>query len=624
MHAPDPLVTTLARSSPAVWLTLCGLVEGHDGQPQQIVPNVLQRRIFAYWRACYNAGRPARIIGLKPRKKGFSTGVQTVHYWWMRTAGVKLGLLGHQDNASTDTIFKMVKFFAENDRLTDAQWGNTATKNTADALEYSNGARVIRLTAENPAKVRSTTLQALSGTEAAYYAHSEKVFTAALNALGKGTFTSAAFESTPNGVTGAFYTQWKTARWPSPEECPDGTEYWRQWESFQPQTDTTGVPAEDVFVRIFAAWFEFDEKGAGWIRLTDEQKRAVRESLDAETWYFGEQELIDRYGHTGPDGVLRLGREVQQADVWEQLAWRRKTIQGDCNNDRRKFDEEYPSDPHTCFLSSGYPYFDADSITSLDRAVNTPGIVPRTGVFEWTDPTRRAVRWRETAVANAIFTVWEPPIDGCAYCLSWDVSNGGNNTKGEDPDRHSILVWRRPYRDHTGRMHRIRLVARVRPPCLVPIYTAAEWAAMLATEYQALICPEINGIGQAAVLELRHFPHVSICSTSGGQDPRTGRKVGTVTYGHDTNPYTRTAMLDFLHKLLREECVDILCPHVVYELRQFNNDPKVGKPQAPENEHDDDVLSTAIGMHWLDSAPVWRTPHIRRPTTERRRSAHSL
>lgn len=594
---PQEHLHAMCCRSPSVWLQLAGMVEGSKGGLQEIQPNILQRRALHAWMARYKAGRPARLVGLKPRKRGFSTISTAIHYWMMRMAPVNVGLLGHQDNASTQTLYRMLETYRDNDRNA-GNWGSVPSKEASDEMRYSNGSTVMRFTAENPAKVRSSTVQAISATEWAYWADSEKALQAALNAMPKGVFTSFIGESTPNGITGSFPTTWRNARWPTAEECPGGEMYWNQWRSFLPDVVDAGIPEEELFIRIFAAWFEFDD---AFVRLSRVEKDAIKHSLDREDWYFGEQDLIDRYLYTRPDGVDVLGKEVGHADVWEQLAWRRVRIKVDCDADRRSFDEEYPSDPHSCFLSSGRPFFDPDSITTLDQfAKYTPPAIR--GILEWKNGGVDDVVWREARTDSHIYHVWEHPKENCSYVCVIDSATGENNVKGGDPDRHSVLVLRAPFRDSDGIIYRPKLVARIRPPCLVPLHTAADWAARLCVYYQALCVPEINNTGQAIVMALRNYPAVRIARRSSGEDPRTGRRQKKVLVGHLTDVSTRQAILDYLHRALRNETIEVACPAVIYELRIFNHDPDKGRPEAPEGQHDDDVMALAIGLHWLDAS----------------------
>jgi hypothetical protein len=607
---PPTHLHAMCCRGPEEWLLLAGMVEGAKGGLQKIEPNILQRRALATWQSRYDAGKPARIVGLKPRKRGFSTISTACHYWLARRQAINIGLLGHQDNASTQTLFRMLETYRDTDRNA-LNWGNVPTKQATDEFRFSNGSTVVRLTAENPAKVRSQTLQAISATEWAFWKQSELALQAAMNAMPKGVFTSFIGESTPKGITGSFPTTWKNARWPTADECPGMELYWHQWLSFLPQQENTGIPEEELFIRIFAAWFEFDD---AYVRLSPREAKHVQETLDAEDWYFGEQDLIDRYQQTRPsDGQEVLGKEVHGATVWEQLAWRRARIRTDCNNSRRSFDEEYPSDPHTCFLSSGHPYFDPESITTLDQiTVHVPKA--QTGILEWKEQVGAPPQctWHETRSDAHIFHVWEHPKEGCAYLVTIDSATGENNVVDGDPDRHSILVLRQPYRSADGVVHLPKVVARVRPPCLVPLYTAAEWAAKLATYFQALVVPEINNTGQAIVMALRDWPHIRIFKRVSGQDPRTGRRQKKELIGHLTDEATRQIMLARLHQILRDEMLDVSCPHIIYELRIFNNDPNVGRPEAPEGEHDDDVMALAIGLFRLDNATPYVIPTRRR------------
>src|SRR5215472_19070390 len=82
---PEPNMTedelrVLIRSNPAVWLETCGYIRDASGRKVRPRVNVLQQRIEALYISHLKKGHPLRSIGLKPRKRGYSTMVAAIHH----------------------------------------------------------------------------------------------------------------------------------------------------------------------------------------------------------------------------------------------------------------------------------------------------------------------------------------------------------------------------------------------------------------------------------------------------------------------------------------------------------------------------------------------------------------
>lgn len=331
------------QANPALWLETRTKIRAANGKLIRPRANVLQRRIFVYHQACKRAGRAVRGMGLKPRKRGFSTGVACLHYMELQKGEIEAVIIGNKIDTS-ETVYKMMKVFAECDELAkQGKWGSLP-KFGVEQAKFPHGSELSQSSAGAGGSIRGSTPQQVHGTEVAHWQDQKTTLLGLLNAVPDDPSTSIWLESTPNGTGDEFEKEWSHARWPTAEECPDGREYWREWEADCPnQPDES---SEFGFVRIFAAWFEFD---SAVIRLTEAQKKTVRETLDSKAWFYGEADLIARYGNEREsDGMQRLGRETEVGDVWEQLAWRRMIIATKCGHDPSNFDQEYPRDPLSC------------------------------------------------------------------------------------------------------------------------------------------------------------------------------------------------------------------------------------------------------------------------------------
>jgi hypothetical protein len=266
---------------------------------------------------------------------------------------------------------------------------------------------------------------------------------------------------------GLFYGSWTDARWPGFDD------YWQKY-STQPDGEGSG------WIRVFAGWFEFPEHRESVRRgrpLTPAEIDAVMGSLSPK-----EKSGMDRFGWDA-----------------DQILWWRWVLKNKCLNDEDRRDEEYPTDPETCFLSSGRPRFDTAGVTEIvtrSKSVKfEQGLLAEQG---------KAVAWQTTGANEAWLWVWERPKVGCRYLISIDTMRGESETaRTQDSDCHSILVWRAAYRDAEGVLHSPRLVARIAPPCRLDNKPAAFQVDLLSRWYGRCIVAVENNNGIGLLKELR-------------------------------------------------------------------------------------------------------------------------
>lgn len=591
----------MARANPGLWLEAYGRIRNGKGALERPTMNILQRRINAVFLAARRKQKPCFVIGLKPRKRGFSTMVSAVHYTEMMNHCYKGVIIGNK-LATSEEVLDMLKTFAANDGFR-GRWGGDAkneAKPTTEMLRWGHGSEVTLDTAKaGEDSIRGQTPQFVHGTEVAHWDGEEAYLLGLMNALPDSPGVSCFLESTPNGDGGGFASRWTYARWPAPDECPPGqADYWRKWEASCADNGNSMLE-EQEFVRVFAAWFEFEDAR---LVLEERQRKHIEATVDAESWYAGERDLIAAYGETMSDGRMRLGTIVEGTDVWEQLAWRRMTIKNKCGRDPRKFDQEYPKDPASCFLASGKLVFDLEALEYYKQLA----LLPRQcGDISVMDGTHRAV-WTARPERDAMFWRWEAPKLGCAYLIVVDTAEGSDQTSGDDPDRHSVLVLRRTYRDAAGVMHRAAVVARIAPPCRIPIAALAKVVDALSRYYGCcIVIPEMNSSGlayitAAQILGTPLWKRQEWNKLSGKKEDKLGwRTTDNADYGG-----VRTVIISALQEGVIERDIDIMCPNVVFELSKFV-DKGNGRMEAGSGAHDDDVMSLAIGRYNIDAATTY-------------------
>ena len=644
------------RADPQQWFQGWGRFRDEaTRQPSQGKANVLQRRMFEHYRRRKAEDRPCRMVVLKYRRAGSSTGSQALIYTHAHNFNARLGVIGTDYKASANML-QMLEFFGEHDdfkgwaerivgytreyipgldwhprgrndetRMTNDErearryvsWDDRIDKIVTTKILWSHGSSAELYTATNPESARSAGLNGFHATEVGRWPaggqyDAMETLSSMRNALPKSGFHLAIEESTANGAQGAFYDTCWNARWPEYASWPE------LHKSCWPLTESEyGGDLQYVF--IFAAWFE-DERHIE--RITPEAVRAsdpalslekaaplaaernaardlrVEQTLDAEPWYFGERELIARYGEQGPHG-MRLGAEVE-GNVWEQLAWRRGIIRNVCT--RRGLDEfaqEYPSNPLEAFRTSGAPVFDHEGITALDAGLRAAAPC-ESGILEIKQSGGdRVCQWRRTSEAEAQIQQWEPPIPGCRYMIVIDPTKTAEIVKGTgERDRNSVLVLRDGFADERGRWRMVKLVARLRPPNQWEDAPLARAAAALSLRYGGAHVAVESNLGSGLITRLRDEHHTPLYTHENFEAVRLDTPR---TYGWNTTADSRRHAISTLQEYICEQRLEILCPNVIAELKSFVFNAR-GRPEAASGAHDDDVMALAIGLACLPRA----------------------
>jgi hypothetical protein len=581
---PQKLIETLTKQHTAVWFESrhCKIY-GKDRKAGLITPrcNALQMRVQKVIDAFEEAGLPIRIIGLKPRQKGSTTFFSAVDYTFLRRDSVSGILIGGQ-YAQVEECWDMLNTYQKNDTM---DWGNTGEINTKEG-RWSNGSKIRPETAKDALAGIGGTHQVLHCFEVARWSRAGAAASGAvLNNIMKCVpnlpGTVIVLESTAEGSSGAFFEKFIDA--------PDAERFIRG--------EITLLPGS--FVRVFAAWFEFEDSA---MTLTQEQKDEIKNSLDQDPEFEGEQELIDAYGVVGNDGVMRLGTAVAEHDVWEQLAWRRWSIHNECDKDKNIFDRDYPHSWKVAFQKSGNLRFNQTGIEVMRKRSKL--VTPRHGIME---EAGEQYAFRQTAENEATHTIFEPPTRGCRYILAVDPMTGVSQTAGEDPDLHAAFVLRAGFWNTKGQWIKAATVARV-VPCRWDIDVLEESIWRLARYYGGAygckIAIEMNmDRGLTELLKLR-----SADLYMRELFNRVQEKV-TKAYGYQTNVKTREILIDRLASEIREwntpgRGIDVLCPHALEQLEQFIRKEN-GLCSAAEGYHDDDVLALGLGTELMDHATLY-------------------
>lgn len=579
-------INAVIRKSTGAWFETYSRIFGKDRAAGPIKPkcNYLQQKIQKVVDRFEELGLPARIIILKPRQKGSTTYGCALDYSMLRRTPTSAVVIGGQVS-QVQEAWGMIQTYAKHDRF---DWKNTGEVNSKNG-SWSNGSKLIQETAGDAKAGIGGTHQCLHCFEVARWgehgvSNSAEVLTNIMKCVPLLPGTLINLESTAEGQTGAFYSHWVNAvdaeRFLAGDEIKTG-----------------------AFVRCFSAWFQFDDSA---IRLTGEQKLEVERTLDGEGWYEGEKELIETYGVRGEDGVMRLGEVVTDFDVWEQLAWRRWSIESECKKEKSKFERDSPHSWQTAFQKSGNMRFSGAGLAAIRKIASK--ITPRHGILEETKEKR--ISFRSTAPNEAKVILFENPIRGCRYIVGVDPMTGITQAGGIDPDYHAVFALREGYYNDKGVWRPPATVARVVPcrwdlPVLEP--EVFKLARYYGPKSGCTIVVEMNqdkGITELLKLRGANLYRREMFNKTEQQT--------TKAYGFVTNERTRENLIERLAGAIRNtgevgNGIEILDPWTLDECDNFVL-KRNGRSEAAEGFHDDSVFGVALPLEVIGHGTTYFPP----------------
>jgi hypothetical protein len=554
----DEDLEALAYKSPAAHFGLFMEIKDKNGKWIRPEPNVLQLRISEVIETLREEcpGLRIRIVAVKPRRAGLSTfSLFCGYHESMRRPIEGITIADCKDNS--EMLTEKLTEYSTHDSF---PWGVRQTQDATGEKAWSNGSRWVVDTAENPDAGVGGTRHFGHFSEVAKFPQTRvkndvKTMTAALPSL-DGDETIAIAESTPEMASGWFHNTFTVSG---------------MWlEDFMKKWHNEGYRPGEQWIKVFAAWWEFAD-----YRRQQPVGAIERQEID-ETLTKVETEERARYKLT-----------------YEQLAWRRDTIRDVCNGDAKIFAFYYPSDPVSCWVAGGAPRFDMQRLAEWEvRAKQVP---PESGYLVKQD--RGNVIFSAQHDGTGDILIFERPLPGCKYCVVIDPAESTSQTIGADTDPHSLTVWRAAYHDtHLDRWMKSKLVARLRPPFRGEEDDLAPHAIRLCIFYgRAIIAPETNkGFHTLRILQEAGLPIYKRRPLS----HRTGKI--EEQYGFKTDEMNREAIIAGLATAISYDQLEILCPHMVGEMKTFIRGPK--RAEAAPNKHDDDVMGAAIAWEVLPSA----------------------
>jgi len=520
-----------------------------------MVPLVLNREQAAILEAIEaqeRAGVPVRIIILKSRKVGCSTLIEAIgHHYCQFTEHAIAKCVAHRKE-STEDIFEITHRYQENLHWAIGEIAKGKGKRSSRdmGIFWDHDSRFEVQTQGATDADRGDTPDYLHLSELGLWwkrrktTSDEDVLQSALGSIADVKGTYVIIESTACGAAGAFYSR-----------------FWAAWKN----------EAGNMFKALFFGWQEHEK-----YRLPKKKGEGVRH-----------RKLVKAYKENDPETFWHQAKKLGYDERWAQRAiehklepcqvnWAIRTLQTKFDGDIKRFDTEFPLSPEVAFTSSSQSPIDQDEVrkrlTALDdldidlKTYESAVYNVRTKEFSW---GKGLARWK----------VWFEPQHGHEYLVIVDSSHGT-----EEGDFSCIQVL-----DRTERVQCAEFYYRTAPDEL-----ASEAYAIGMHYNQALLAPEVDGPGLATLQNLLDindgagYPNLYVRAIKGNWSQRFGFRMGTKA--------RRSACIAALQKAFNQKTWDFYSSTLLHECQTFIEMPS-GKCEAMPGEHDDAVISVAIGLY---------------------------
>jgi hypothetical protein len=569
-------VTQLLREDfPAFCALLLKVRPKGGGYVVPFLFNQVQQRIWREMSRCIREGKPLWFVILKFRQAGMSTFWCAWIFWQMwRQRDIQTMIVAHQLPTAETMIETQRVFFDELPDIfkPDLRDGNHGSTIPRGEVYFADRRAFCLIHLAKNADPRGQQVTHVLETEFAMYQNPDEMNAALIPQLpqiGSDARKTSSFiiESTPKGQNEFF-------------------DYY----------DAASKGKKGDFIAIFCPWFLFDEQYSAepppnW-RMTAEEK-ALQQRLTR----------MRMNDYAPEDGG---GKPVTRA----QMYFRRSTIESTFGDDADKFDQEYPSDPITCWLLSSksvfreYSQYLLDStIESVEYAKNIwlkqmvggKPVVTRGPLFVKLLPkivTRgefiqiQGVGFEQNP--HGYWRIWAPPISGHKYSIGADPSLGF-----EDGDCSCICVI-----DVTEARQVAEFVG-----FLSPEKFAVEACAAGYWYNQALVVPEINGIGFVTLTTMLGkigYPNMYRWPKWDEVNKYSHKR------GFETNNRTKQLMVSAMITYFDDRRLQIASKELLAELSTFeqqDDGSEFMKFGAQKGRHDDRVMALGLALMGVAQTP---------------------
>ncbi|MBV6342026.1 hypothetical protein [Candidatus Magnetobacterium casense] len=504
-------------------------------QDNRLIPfrlNPIQRLLECIVGEIKSQGRPVRLVILKARREGVSTWVAGRFYWLTSLNGnTHSYIITHHPNA-TNAIFSMTWRFYDTcvgeftvDGVSVRVRPTTRYKSKREIYFDELGSSIQVLTAGSRYGTRGGTGHYLHFSEGGFYESStaKDTFISALQCVPDLPNTEVIIESTANGVGGEFYERFYDCRYRYEIGINDiGNVVYTE-------SINESMPESNIWTSVFIPWFAFPDYVADAARF--------------------------QQGAPKDDDELQLQHQHNLTD--RQLSWRRNAISNRCGGDVRMFHQEYPSNPHEAFITTGTHVFDLPAIESLMSQAKEP--IQRYDFIGASFIARK----------DGKLHVWSEPIPYRKYVASADVSEGL----------------------HTGDFSSVDVIDYLTGE------QVAHWHGKTAPDELAHLCMELGKMYNHAYLAIENNNHglVTVLKCTELRYPNLHRD-SVSKPGFTTTFQSKSLAINHLISLIRQGASGIVSRHTLEEMLHYQIDIK-GRTNAAPGKHDDRIMSYAIAQY---------------------------
>lgn len=532
-----------------------------------IVPFVLnnaQRIVMEQIKKDIKNKRPRRYIVLKARQMGLSTLFEGLIFQDTSTKENKNSLIiAHEEQASSN-LFQMSKLYYENlpelirpmKKYANGKILSFENPDNDDAEKAKNPglrSKISIATAGAGEVGRSATYHNIHASEVAFFPDAKTTMLGLLQSVPDQPNTMVVMESTANGVGDWFHEMWGKAE-----------------------------RGDNEFTPIFLPWF-----------IQPEYKRDFVSDAQREQFIF-ELSQIGK-SPTGED-VRSYEWELKEKHglTWEQMHWRKHTIQNKCQGDDILFMQEYPSTAEEAFISSGRPKFNIRSLRKYQTITREP---IRRGYLQETDGKLTFLE-----DAKGYISIWEEPKPNVTYAIGADVAEGLASG-----DFSCALVGSDEF-DVVAMWH----------GHIDPDLYGVELVKLARYFNDAYLGVENNNHGLTTLTTIKKLEYWNLYFSKSHDKISEGV---TQKMGWTTSIRTKPLMIDKLAEFVREHHMGIFSNLIISEMFTYVIEDN-GSTNAQAGCHDDTVMAGAIMLQLLlEGRGEHYTPEI--PIDQRGQTRHT-
>jgi len=544
-----------------LWCRNCLSVQTKTGKFIRFKLNEPQQVL---WQAVHDLIKrklPVRILILKARQEGISTFIIALGLYFICKNPHTKGLLLAHDKTSSIELFDKIDVFYNTwtDKYRIIRPERARSSETLIELNNQQGTghnSKFLVSNAKQAEKRSQTYQFIHLSERAFYPLRviEDLDVSLFQSILSAPETFIFEETTANGVGEPFYERWQQAK-----------------------------QGEIDYVPVFIPWYQLSEYSKPFI--SNQQKIQFIESLDKNPRY------------NSPDDLSETEQMKRYNLTYEQLHWRRYTIDNQLKGRIKKFNQEYPHCDEVAFINSDVCFFDTFVITRLEKKYLRDTGKRYTLEMLFEDQVReeniKNVKIKEDVAG--LWYIYRVPEKGRKIRICVDCAEGLDpdilvkDTK-HDYDYTVIDVY-----DEEAREQCMVWRGYAKPSYAAKIVRAVNW--LLGAYDNVIVVVERNNHGHALINELRrHEDEINLYVEKRGDMVDKKGQLERAKYGFFSSGKSKAALIDSLDIALcnsdnPDRCIILHYPETYKELKTFKrktNGKLEGEP------HDDTVITAAL------------------------------